>query len=164
MGKQGSRLPTRPGLTPIEFINERAANWPIEVQIIDSYDRDKAIGYICSSPKIAVMPSLIENSTMAVYECLVQKIPFIASDSGGTPELVDPEYRDRVLCQAHPEPLSHNLNRVLTEGAVVAKGTFDYDNNLATWQAFHDYLAVELQHQTSLDVLENIISQGRSNN
>ena len=156
LGKEGSRLPTRPDLRPIEFIRQRTAAWPIEVQIIDSYDRDKAIGYLCSEPKIAVMPSLIENSSMAVYECLVQKIPFIASNAGGTPELVDKDYQNRVLCQPHPEALATKLDRVLSEGAVIAKGTFDYRTNLSIWKTFHDYLAVKLEEKNTRELLEEI--------
>lgn len=164
MGKQGNRLPSRPDITSIEFIGERTSQWPFEVKVIDSYDRDKAIGYLCSKPKIAVMPSLIENSTMAVYECLVQKIPFIASNSGGTPELVDRKYRDIVLCEAHPRPLAAKLSQVLNEGAVVAKGAFDYESNLATWKQFHDHLAVAIQHRGIKGLLNLVLSHSLETN
>ena len=66
--------------------------------------------------RLAVMPSLIENSSLAVYEALICKVPFIASDSGGTPELVDPADHPYVLCAAHPVPLADRLALALERG------------------------------------------------
>ena len=159
LGKQGEKLPTHPGVTPIGFIQQQSETWPFPVEIIDSYDQDKAIGYLCASPRIAVMPSVIENSTMTVYECLVHKIPFLATAVGGTPELIAERYHDRVLIEAHPESLATTLQRVLCEGGTVAEGAFDYKENLAVWRDFHRYLAVALGEKAVKEVLVEIGDQ-----
>ena len=156
LGKQGERLPAHPNLTSIEFIQRQARAWPFPVEIIDSYDQDKAIGYLCASPRIAVMPSVIENSTMTVYECLVHRIPFIASAVGGTRELIDERYHDRVLIEAHPESLAGALQEVLRAGGTVAEGAFDYQENLETWRDFHRYLAATLAEKAANEIVVDI--------
>ena len=161
LGKQGERLPAYPRVTPMEFIQQQAQAWPFPVEIMDSYDQDKAIGYLCASPRIAVMPSVIENSTMTVYECLVHKIPFLATAVGGTPELIAESYRDRVLIDAHPESLTTALQRVLREGGTVAEGAFDYNENVSVWRDFHRYLAVALGERTVDEVVADVGNQCR---
>ena len=44
-----------------------------------------------------MLPSLQENASLAVTECLHAGIPFVAAATGGTPELVAPTDRDRAL-------------------------------------------------------------------
>ena len=156
LGKQGERLPAHPEVTSIEFIHRQAQTWPFPVEIIDSYDQDKAIGYLCASPRIAVMPSVIENSTMTVYECLVHKIPFLATAVGGTRELINARYHDRVLTDAHPEALADALQEVLREGGTVAEGAFDYKENLNVWRDFHRYLAAALVTKPASEVVADV--------
>ena len=40
--------------------------------------------------RVAVLPSLLENSPYGVLECLALRIPFLCSDVGGVPELIHP--------------------------------------------------------------------------
>lgn len=142
LGKEGgTRIPSYPQMRPKEFIQFRARYWPCEVVIHDDFNQHAAIGYLLEKPRLAVMPSLIENSTMAVYEALIYRIPFVASHAGGTPELVDPAYHDRVLCRPEPEALARALERALTVGQVIAAPAFSNAANLETWRRFHDFLA-----------------------
>ena len=160
LGKQGERLPAYPDISTVDFIQRQSRAWPFPIEIISTYDQDRAIGYLCASPRVAVMPSVIENSTMTVYECLVHRIPFLASKVGGTPELVSADYREQVLVEPHPEALSHALQVVLREGATVAEGAFDYRDNLAVWRKFHDYLSVTLGSKSVNEVLSDIVEHG----
>lgn len=153
LGKKGERLPAHPDMTSLEFIRFQARAWPCPVSIIDSYDQDKAIEYLCASPRIAVMPSVIENSSMTVYECLVHRIPFLASAVGGTRELISEHYHHRVLIEPHPEPLADALQEVLSEGGTVAEGAFDYLENLHAWRDFHRGLAVTLDKKTARQIV-----------
>lgn len=54
-------------------------------------DAGEARAYLCGGGRLAVMPSLRENSPCVVSECLESGIPFLASASGGGPELARPE-------------------------------------------------------------------------
>jgi glycosyltransferase involved in cell wall biosynthesis len=160
LGRRGVRLPTHPELTAIEYIEQRTKDWRCETEIIEGYDQPEALSYLCAEPRIAVMPSIIENSTMAVYEALVHKIPFIASKVGGTPELVSPAHWDEVLTEPHPEPLAAALGRVLREGGTVAEAAFDNEENVSTWYAFHEFVGKALSEGSAASTLEALTYQG----
>jgi O-antigen biosynthesis protein len=78
------------------FIRRRSAEggWPWEVKIIDDYDQPQAVAYLRGDGddvrRLAVMPSLVDNTPNTVMEALALRIPFIASRVGGTAELVHP--------------------------------------------------------------------------
>ena len=80
------------------------------------FDAPGARAYLCKGGRLAVMPSLRENSPCVVSECLESGIPFLASASGGGPELARPEDRD---CFVEPDAakLAARLSRILSSGA-----------------------------------------------
>jgi len=160
LGKQGRNLASHPHLGTPKYIEQKAKDWPFPVTIIESFDQDRAIAFLCEKPRIAVMPSVIENSTMTVYECLVHRIPFLATRVGGTPELIAPEHHAETLTAPHPEPLAEALERILAEGGTVARGAFDYTENLATWRGFHAWLAQALSKKGADEVLAEIAAVG----
>jgi len=156
MGKQGQNMPSYPDLPNIDYIHMRAKNWPFEIEVLDKFDQKEAIGFLCEKPRIAIMPSLIENSTMAVYEALVHKVPFLATDVGGTPELIDPEYHDATLTRPIPEDLAKNMIRLIEQGGVVARPAFKPADNLDTWKRFHQYLSQEVQTRNIREIVSTM--------
>jgi hypothetical protein len=84
---------------------------------------------------LAVIPSLGDNSPNTVYECLEQRIPFIASDVGGIPELIAPEDRGRVLFEPTTEGVAEALRRALSDDHRLqpARAAFDGSQSLAEW-------------------------------
>jgi O-antigen biosynthesis protein len=78
------------------YIRRRAreGGWPWEVKVIDDYDQHQAVAYLRGDGdevrRLAVMPSLVDNTPNTVMEALALRIPFIASRVGGTAELVHP--------------------------------------------------------------------------
>lgn len=153
MGKQGQRLPNHADITTIEFIKLRAARWPFDVVIKSNFGPQQAISFLCEKPRLAVMPSLIENSTMAVYEALVHRIPFLATDVGGTAELIDPRYHQATLTEPRADVLASDLARLITEGGVIAESAFQPDENLAVWRRFHSYLSGKINQGNVRDVV-----------
>lgn len=141
LGKEGERLTNYGGVKPLEFIAANARNWNFESEVVTDRNQPEALSFMCQRDMIAVMPSLIENSTMAVYEALVHKIPFLATAVGGTPELIGEAYHETCLVSPNAEELADRLEIVLREGHVVAAPAFDNDHNLATWYAFHRFVA-----------------------
>lgn len=138
MGKAGARLQSRPDISILDYIEIRSKNWTgIEVNILTEYQQYEALSYLLGGERLAVMPSRIENSSLAVYECLICGIPFIASYTGGTPELVDAKYHELVLFDTHPTCLAEILNTTLLRGAIIPLATFDNDQNNITWINFH---------------------------
>ena len=86
-----------PRIDGLGFIRSAARNWPVVVRTITDLGAEDAVAYLSQPGRLAVLPSLQENSSLAVTECLHTGIPFVATAIGGTPELVAPEDRDRAL-------------------------------------------------------------------
>jgi glycosyltransferase involved in cell wall biosynthesis len=141
LGKEGEKLQGQGNLKPIEFITAHAAQWPFPIEIVSDRNQPEALSLMCSRDMIAVMPSLIENSTMAVYETLVHKIPFIATGVGGTPELIDPVDHEATLVRPEVQHLADRMTSALEHGQPVAHPAFENKQNLETWYGFHRYLA-----------------------
>ena len=83
-GQMGA-LATQGGMKVEDYLAEKEVNWDFPVDYITYKNQPEALSYMCSRDMVAVMLSLIENSTMAVYEALENNIPFIATATGGTP-------------------------------------------------------------------------------
>ncbi|MGP1351686.1 MAG: glycosyltransferase family 4 protein [Parasphingopyxis sp.] len=141
LGKPGEPLANQQGRQPLDFIRDHAQHWPFPADIVTDLNQPEALSLMCSRDMIAAMPSLIENSTMAVYEALVHKIPFVATAVGGTPELIDPADHDATLVPPDIEALALRLQGALEDGQVLARPAFDNDANLETWYGFHRYVA-----------------------
>ncbi len=156
LGKQGQNMPSHPDLPNIQYIKWKAENWPFPVEVISDRDQKDAISFLCEKPRIAVMPSIIENSTMAVYEALVHKIPFLATKVGGTQELIDAEYHGETLTAPEPTALASDLLRILEEGATVARASFDNAANLEIWRRFHTWLSHRLSNSTVAEVIAEL--------
>ena len=140
MGKVGARIDSNPELSIIEYINHRSSKWDCKVNLLTNFQQEEAITYLLSGNRLAVMPSLIENSSLAVYEAVICGIPFVASNSGGTSELIDQKYHGDCLCDPHPVPLTIQLESALNNGGIIAECSFDNDKNNETWVAYHHYL------------------------
>ena len=79
------------------YAAERARRWRSALRILCKYGQEEALDYLIRRPVLAVIPSLAENSPCVVAECLQLGVPLIATDSGGTAELIASEDRDRCL-------------------------------------------------------------------
>lgn len=150
LGKVGTPLPSRPQAGVLDAIADMTRSWPMPVSILTDRQQAGALEYLLAGDRLAVMPSLIENSSLAVYEAVLCGIPFIASDSGGTAELIDARDREHVLCAPHPLPLAGALDAALTNGARVARPSFANASNLQQWIAFHQAHARGFGHGEEL--------------
>lgn len=150
LGKQGVLSSEKVFAEPVDYILAKAKNWPFEIDIITDRGQPEALTYLCSDEFIAVMPSLIENSTMTVYEALVHRIPFVATDVGGTAELIAQESQQYALVEPTVSSLVKRLKIVLDEGQCISHPAFDNDENLQTWYHFHHYLAKQFSTHTDV--------------
>jgi glycosyltransferase involved in cell wall biosynthesis len=147
MGKEGRRLTSRPDLTSLEYIAEATRDWPTEVKVITDYQQHQALEYLLDGPRLAVMPSVIENSSMAIYEAAICGIPCVASNVGGNMELVAEADWPHIFCEPHPRSLGDKLIEALEIGGYVPRPSFDNAANLDTWRRFHDSLARGLREE-----------------
>lgn len=119
------------------YIQAQAQNWSFPWEMITDYNALQAMEYLKTNNRLAVVPSLLDNSPFTIYECLSERIPFICSDRGGTPELVHPEDHAQVVLPAHPTKLAKRLRTILNQGVIVARPAFDFQDNLHNWAQWH---------------------------
>ena len=112
----------------------------VDVRFETGLDQAGARWYLSHPGRVAVIPSLIDNSPNVIYECIEDRVPFLASDTGGNPELVHREDRGRVLFRPDAGALAEVLGRVLADGVVPApaRPSFDGPTSLAAWRKVLD--------------------------
>ena len=98
------------------YVLERTRTWPVAPTLITELGQEQALKYLSRPGVLAVMPSRAENSPCVVAECLIAGVAFVATDSGGTVELVAPDDRSHALCANTPESLAEKIAAALDGG------------------------------------------------
>jgi glycosyltransferase involved in cell wall biosynthesis len=115
------------------YVVERARRWRAPLRLVTVYDQGEALDYLSRPGVLAVIPSLAENSPCVVAECLQFGLPFLATDSGGTAELVAPEDRHTCLFAPNAAALAARLGDVLRTGHRPARLAATPDATVAAW-------------------------------
>lgn len=136
----------------VDFIGRPTPPWPVEVvremlseqtrralrglTFETTLDQHEALDRLRRPGTLAVMPSFEENSPNTVYECLENRIPFIAGNVAGIRELVTPEDRGRVLFEPTADGIAQALRRALANGETLrpAGAAFDDAESLRRWE------------------------------
>ncbi len=124
----------------LQIIN-RSSNWPFRVKLLTDFNQEEALSYLSGAGRLAVMPSLADNSPCVIYECMEAGIPFVSTLGSGADELVDPSCWDDMMVQPNTAALSELLARILDHGARLGRPRFNPKDNLATWSAWHQHVA-----------------------
>jgi glycosyltransferase involved in cell wall biosynthesis len=119
------------------YIRGRAGNWPWPLSIISDLDQPGAMLYLRQPGRLAVIPSLMENSPYTVLECLGSRIPFLASRVGGIPELIAPEDLELATFLPHAANLAQLLQQTLLSGKRAWQPAVEATANEAAWVAWH---------------------------
>ena len=96
------------------IVEELPAAVRASARVETKLEREQALEQLRQPGTLAVMPSLLDNSPNTVAECVEQGIPFIATATGGIPELVGEADRERVLCRPTVDDLAAALASALT--------------------------------------------------
>jgi glycosyltransferase involved in cell wall biosynthesis len=73
------------------YISQMSSQWPeTETQIYSDLDNLAALKHLRRSGGVAIIASPCDNLPYTVVECIVNQVPFIASNAGGITELADP--------------------------------------------------------------------------
>jgi glycosyltransferase involved in cell wall biosynthesis len=158
----------------LEFVGAATPAWPRErieslfqeqtkkslrrISFHTDLDQPEAFALLSRPGTLAVMPSLGETFSNAVYECLERGIPFIASDAGAPAELVAVEDRERVLFDASADGVSAALRRALSNGEALrpARAAFDPATALEKWTRV---LELELEARPQEDAADCMLLQ-----
>ena len=119
------------------LIRDSAEGWPVEVRTIPDFGAKEAVAYLSQPGRLAVIPSLQENSSLAVTECLHAGIPFVAAATGGTPELVAPEDRARALVPPDHIALGERIADLATAPLRAVRPRWDFERSLEVWSRWH---------------------------
>ena len=158
------------------FVERRSRLWReeknratlTEVNIFTKKNSAEALRYLLEKGKkrLAVLPSLVENSPLSVFELFGVNAPFIASDAGGMPELI--KRRRNVVSKREGEKddfdilfprnsvnaLSEKLREILDHGFVTNafESAVDVIKNEQRWMEFHKDVAIsrEMSLKSSL--------------
>ncbi len=113
---------------------ERAMPKGVEWTLLTDRDAEQAVTYLAGEPsRLAVMPSLMENSPMTVVECLARQIPFLASKVGGIPDLLQAGDHGTHLFEPTPPELARALARVVADGLAPARPKWEPGEIDAMW-------------------------------
>jgi glycosyltransferase involved in cell wall biosynthesis len=157
----------------LEFIGRPTPPWPVErvkellsdgtrgalrgLSFATTLDQDEALARLRRPGTLAVIPSFEENSPNVVYECLENRIPFVASTAAGIKELVASEDHDRVLFEPTEDGIAAMLRQVLTgsEPPRPARPAFDDAESLQRWREVLDVPAEGFPAAGSTEVDES---------
>jgi O-antigen biosynthesis protein len=121
-----------------DYIADRSKKWPWKYQIIHDKDQPGAIDYLRGQACMAVMPSLADNLPNTVLECLGARIPFLASNAGGIPEMIAAEDVERVTFRLRADEFAEKIEIALEKGLRPAKPAVDIQDNERAWGLWHD--------------------------
>ena len=125
----------------VGYVFRRLQDFPGRLQFLNGYNQHRALRYIQSRPQaLCVLPSLIENSPCTVGEAFSLGVPFIASDVGGTAELIEPLDRKVALFSADAVALAQRLEHVSTFGLQQISSILSPSRTMETWQRTHECL------------------------
>jgi glycosyltransferase involved in cell wall biosynthesis len=136
----GGATPAWPPRRIEALLNEQTRRALRRISFETDLDQPEAFARLSRPGTLAVMPSLGETFSNAVYECLERGIPFIASDAGAPAELVAAEDRERVLFEPSADGVAAALRRALLNGETPrpARPAFDPATAYEQWAAVVD--------------------------
>jgi O-antigen biosynthesis protein len=119
------------------FLRQRRRGWNCLSRVVDSLDTYAALKYLSSPHRLAVMPSVADNSPYVVIECLNLGLPFLAAAAGGIPELIAPVDRERVLFSPDSKSLAERMKAVLDSGISPGRPAFTAEEAKEEWLSLH---------------------------
>jgi len=126
-----------------------------QITILDSMSSAEAQVYLKNERqrKLVVIPSLSENSAFTVQECLDAGIPMLASNVGGTSELIHVDDREKVLFEPTPQSLFKKLSAVLEHGNFFpVRSQIPVQQRANNWDEWHRELQVVVAAAASTDL------------
>lgn len=120
-----------------EVVRRWAERHAHPVEILADLDRRRALDYLRGGRRLAIVPSVTENSPFTILECLLEGIPFLASRVGGIPELIAAPDRARTLFEAGAEALAERMEDALASGVAPARPALSPTRNREVWLGWH---------------------------
>jgi len=112
------------------YLQQRARNWSFSwrVSIVNS-----AVGYVQGDGRLAVIPSVMENSASLLRQFLALGIPFVSVNDGGLSELIERADHANALFNGSAKELAATLQKVIAEGATSARPASGISERIQRW-------------------------------
>ena len=111
----------------------------VNITLHTSLNVEESLAFLQATPcRLAVMPSLFDNLPSTVLECLISKVHFITSDSGGGKELIDPSMLGLLTFPPTVVDLERKLSYIMRNGVPLGKMATPLHVIDAVWSAWHD--------------------------
>ncbi|MEI8040397.1 MAG: glycosyltransferase [Verrucomicrobiota bacterium] len=128
------------GRDSADYLADRFKQWPWKWQIIKDRDQAGAMDYLEGRERLAVLPSLVDNLPNTVLECLGARIPFLASNAGGIPEMIAASDLEATCFPLRAKALADKLRHALTTGVRPAGSAVEAQENERAWVRWHESL------------------------
>lgn len=124
----------------VPFIKGKLKDLKLNFNLHTDFDSEKLISYFTTGDKLAVIASTGDNSPITITEFLNNGVPFIASTTGGLPELIHQEDWDRVLFPATANGLAKKLLEVVGKEAYLPRSAIPTEHSNSSWIDWHHTL------------------------
>ena len=131
---------TRDGEQGDAFIDRRSRGWKesgVEVSVVTGQSSSGCMRYLKGKGRLAVMPSVLENSPYVVLEAIGNFVPFVATAVGGTPELLHPDDRPHALVPYAASALAERLSQIVVHGQRLCRPAVSFSGTEGKWLELH---------------------------
>ncbi|WP_245275946.1 glycosyltransferase [Rhizobium giardinii] len=136
----------------VSYILRHLRDFPGRLTFLGDYTQDRAHRLMLQRPDaLCVMPSLIENSPCTVGEALTLGLPFLASDVGGTHELIRNESRDDALVKPVASALAEKILKIAEHGQPAVSAALDPVQIADRWEKLHADLQATIPARVAAD-------------
>ena len=141
----------------------RARRWPFKIAMHPKMNESECLAYLKAKSCIAIMPNYAANASLSVMSCLEEGIPFIATDVGGTKELLSKSDRGIALCAANPDALANKIKSIIGKKAKAARPMMARSDALKLWAdqreaVGREVLAAKVPRQPAKDTPPPLVS------
>ena len=122
------------GINSYDYIVNELGNYNLNLTFLTSLNSDQALEYLKNGQRLAVIPSIADNSPLTVLECIYNEIPFIASNCGGIPEIINQDCHDYTLFNLDPRDLAKRIYEIIQNGTSTSlPASNQSDTNIHLW-------------------------------
>jgi len=93
---------------------------------------------VLSKSHVLVQPSRMESLATTIKEAFYLKIPVVATQVGGNPELVKHEVTGLLTPSENPTKLAESINRILDDDVLskqICENSYNFVINNMTWES-----------------------------
>lgn len=127
----------------VDTLEDRTAEHLAAIRFETTLDPLGALEELRRPGTLTIVPSLLDNAPYTVSECIEHSIPCLAAGTGGTPELIAEEDRERVLFEPTASSLAAGLTGALEsrDGVAPARSATDPAATVEAWLDLVESLA-----------------------